>query len=134
METLKCRECGKQFKHLGSHIFHKHNMLAREYKSKYELPYIMGLVTEEISEKQRKANKRNKSHQWMVKKSKKYRFKKGHPGQRRISEHERKVIFERILRVNKSYKIPRSCPVCRMKFNHLESHLFQKHGLIKVRR
>ena len=131
---LLCQLCGRKFKHLGSHIYHKHNLLARDYKTMFELPWKMGLVTREIKRKQRAANLkhdacRNKN---FAKAGTKFQFKKGHTGQRRISEHERQTILKRILNVNRRKTILEKCPVCRMKFNHVESHLYQVHSLLKV--
>jgi hypothetical protein len=41
--------------------------------------------------------------------------------------------MKRILEVNKRKKNLQSCPVCKMKFNHVESHLYTKHKLISVK-
>lgn len=132
---LTCLICKKECTHLGSHIWHKHKMLARDYKSKFSLPYSMGLISEQVRKKQHKANLkyRNKNRRNLTAAGKKYRFKKGQTGQRRISEYERRQILKRILAVNwahASYVKP--CPVCRIKFKHVESHLYQVHQLISV--
>ena len=55
---LKCKICGKKYHHLGSHIFHGHQMTAREYKSEYELPYKMALISNEIYLKRKKLLKK----------------------------------------------------------------------------
>lgn len=128
---LFCRECKKYYSHLGSHVYHAHGMLARDYKEKYELPYAMGLVTIDISKKQSEANKKYFSQKNL---NTKYSFKKGHTGQRRISEHERRIILERIQEVNERKKKEQRCPVCKMYFHHVESHLYRKHQLISVKR
>lgn len=134
MKTLKCKICGKQWKHLGSHIWHKHQILAREYKEEYGLPYDMSLTTTEIQEKKRIAEKENST--WkknlLSPKALKNRFKKGRTGQRRISEHERKVIIERIKKVNKNRKA-NNCPVCNIIFKNTDSHLYNAHKLINVK-
>jgi len=132
---LRCRICKREYKHLGSHLFHRHDMLARDYKTKFELPWKMGLVTPEIKRKQREANFRHNASRNpdFLKGGKKNQFKKGRTGQRRISEHERKNIMNRILDVNDRKKVLQQCPVCKMKFNHVESHLYLKHKLISVK-
>lgn len=132
---LRCRICGKVCKHLGSHLFHRHDMLARDYKTKFELPWKMGLVTPEIKRKQREANFRHNASKNpdFIKGGKKNQFKKGRTGQRRISTHERQVIMARILSVNKRKKVLQQCPVCRMQYNHVESHMLQVHKLISVK-
>lgn len=129
---LKCLLCGKKYKHLGSHIWHGHKITAREYKEEFGLPYKMALITEEIKEKKReKFYERADEYLENLKKSgNKYQFKKGQTGHRRISEHERKIIIERINSVNKRKKTLQPCPVCKMKFNHIESHLYNAHKLI----
>ena len=135
IEKLICKLCGKEFVHLGSHIWHKHKMLARHYKSKFGLPYKLGLVSEQVMQKQRKANLKHKEQNKknLTMSGKKYRFRKGHTGQRRISEYERRRILKRILDVNKSYAKLEQCPVCKMKYKHLASHMYQVHCLISVK-
>ena len=135
-DKLKCLICGKYYDHLGSHIWHGHHITAREYKEEFELPYKMALISDTIYQKKRDAfeEHREKYLKNLRKSGKKYQFKKGHSGLRRISEHERKILLERILNVNKRKKKLEQCPVCRMKFNHLESHLFNKHRLLSVKK
>ena len=129
---LKCLICGKTFDHLGSHLWHGHHILARDYKKEFGLPYKMSLISDEIKEKKRKATllyeptfKKN------FKGSKKFQFKKGKTGQRRISQHERRVILARINEVNKNRK-PEQCPVCNIIFDNVASHLATKHKLLKI--
>jgi len=136
-ETAKliCLVCKKRFVHLGSHIWHKHKMLARDYKSRFSLPYSLGLVSEQVRAKQARANfrHRNKNRRNLVAGGEKYRFKKGRTGQRRISEYERRRILERILNVNaRKSKMLEQCPVCNIKFKNMQSHLYRAHKLISV--
>lgn len=131
---LKCKICGKKFNHLGSHIWHKHKMTAREYKTEFELPYKMALISDEIYMKKKKHFEENQEKYLtnLKKYGKKYQFKKGQTGQRRISQHERKAHLKRILELNKKRKAEQ-CPVCKMIFDHLESHLANKHKLLKIK-
>ena len=131
---LKCKICGKSFNHLGSHIFHGHQMTAREYKTEYELPFKMALISNEVYLKKKEAFEKDseKYLKNLQKHGKKYQFKKGRTGQRRISQHERDVNLKRILEVNKKRK-PEKCPVCRMIFDNLDSHLANKHKLLKIK-
>lgn len=134
---LVCRICDKTFKHLGSHIWMKHKMTARDYKSKFSLPFKMGLVSEDIRIKQQDANERNwsKVKKNLTKSGIKYRFKKGRTGQRRISQYERKKIMIQIEDVNKAVlESFKPCPVCHIQYNNLASHLLQAHGLLQVRK
>ena len=52
---LKCKMCGKSFHHLGSHIFHKHGITAREYKEEFELPFKMALISDQVYQKKKAA-------------------------------------------------------------------------------
>jgi len=107
---LKCRICGKVFSHLGSHIWHKHKITAREYKTEYGLPYNMALISSEVKKKKQDAfEERREEYIGNLKKTgKKYQFKKGKTGQRRISQHERETVLARINEVNKNRK-PEPC-------------------------
>lgn len=135
MNKLKCLICGGEYRHLGSHLWHKHKVLAREYKEEYGLPYKMSLISEDIKEKKRIAFEADRDTYInnLKKGGEKYKFKKGHSGLRRISEHERKVVLKRIQDVNNDMK-PEECPVCHMVFDHLPSHLANKHKLISVKK
>ena len=126
--------CGRRFKHLGSHLWHGHQVLAREYKEEFGLPYNTALISNEIKAKKQVAFEeyREKYVKNLIRAGKKYQFRKGHTGLRRISEQERVTIVKRIKEVNKRKKVLQPCPVCKIQFNHLESHLYNKHKLIKV--
>ena len=130
---LKCLICGRSFKHLGSHLWHGHHVLAREYKEEFGLPYNMSLITDEIKEKKSDATLHWKeTFKENFKNSKKYQFKKGKPGIRRISQHERETILARINEVNKKRK-PEPCPVCKMIYPNVDSHLANKHKLLRIK-
>ena len=134
-EKIQCKICGKSWKHLGSHLWHKHKVLAREYKEEFGLPFKMSLISKEVREKKQVAFEKTKDiviKNLLGRNSKKYRFKKGQSGYRRISEYEKRKILERIVNYNKQSK-PEPCPVCKMVFDHTSSHLFNKHGLLKVK-
>lgn len=132
---LKCLECGKFYHHLGSHLWHGHGMLAREYKEAHELPFKMALISDQVYEKKSQAFEAHREYylKALLKHGKEHQFPKGNNGVRRVSEHERKVVLARILDVNKRKRVLAPCPVCHMKFNHVESHLFNKHKLISVK-
>lgn len=131
---LKCKICGKEYFHLGSHIWHAHKIRAREYKEEFGLPYNMALITSEIKIKKQEAfeEHRDKYMQNLLKAGKKYYFVKGRTGQRRISENERKTILTRINEVNANRK-PEPCPVCKMIFDNVASHLANKHKLLIIK-
>lgn len=68
-KTIKCLICGKRFQKLASHLLHRHNMLADEYRQRFGLPWSRGLTsaqhhariaeawTDERRDKQRRATK-----------------------------------------------------------------------------
>jgi len=133
---LKCLICAESFNHLGSHIFHKHGITAREYKEEFSLPFKMALISEQVYQKKKDAfeEHREKYLKNLTESSKQYQFKKGQDGHRRISDHERTVICERIKGVNEKRKGKlEPCPICKTQFEHLASHLFNKHHLIQVK-
>lgn len=131
---LKCKICNEGFHHLGSHLWHKHKVTAREYKTEYELPFRMALISDEVYKKKHDAFEKDKEKYLgnLTKYGKKYQFKTGHTGQRRISQHERDVNLKRILDVNKKRK-PEKCPVCKMIFDNVDSHLAVKHKLLRIK-
>jgi len=134
MKKLKCLICGKEFKHLGSHIWHGHKILAKEYKEEFGLPYNMALISDEIKLKKQDAFEQDRERYVanLKKAGKKYQFVKGQSGQHRTSEHERKAVLERIENYNARRK-PEQCPVCKMIFDHLDSHLANKHKLLRIK-
>ena len=131
---LTCKLCHQDYKHLGSHLWHRHGMLARAYKERFELPYQEALISEDIYHKEKKAFEKHRSANLknIYEGGKKNRFRKGHSGLRRISVSERKRIIKRIVGENKKRGKFAGCPVCKIKYLHVESHLYNKHRLIKV--
>ncbi len=130
--------CGKRFAHLGSHLWHRHGVLSRDYKEEFDLPFTMSLIGSEVKRKKQEHFEEHREEyvKNLLKGGKKYQFKKGdRKGEgRRVSESERKKLIERIEGVNKKKKGKlESCPVCKMTFFHLESHLFNKHRLLKIK-
>jgi hypothetical protein len=129
-----CQLCGNQYEHLGSHIWHRHKILARTYKEEFGLPYDLSLVSKEVYQKKLDGFERNREkclknlsgheENW---------FKKGKTGQRRISFHEKQQVMKRILKVNELRKTTiESCPVCRMQFSNINTHLLMAHKLLQV--
>lgn len=132
---LKCLICGKEYHHLGSHLWHGHGVLAREYKEQYGLPYKMALISEQVWQKKHdKFELRRPEYlRNLLKSGTEHRFKKGQTGTRRISEQERQTNIERIKKVNTERKGTLApCPVCKMQFEHLASHLYNAHKMLQV--
>jgi hypothetical protein len=108
-------------------------MIAREYKEKFGLPYCYALIDRDIKEKKQKHFWDN-AEKYLKNLSKKHRFKKGHSSYRRISATEREKFIIQIKKVNRRKKCFIACPVCKIKYKHLESHLYNAHGLLKVKK
>jgi hypothetical protein len=125
---LTCKECGKEFKHLGSHLWHAHKILARDYKMLYQLDVNHSLITDTIKEKLRNQVKKYKTWKENFKGSVKYQFKKGAENKKPYYSEETK---NRLKAQSKDLlnKPSEPCPVCNIKFNNLAVHLKQKHGL-----
>ncbi len=51
-DKIECLICGKQFKALGTHLLHKHNMEVDEYKKEFGLPWGRGLTSNMTKQKQ----------------------------------------------------------------------------------
>lgn len=131
-DRILCRVCGGEFKHLGSHLWHKHHFKADEYKSMYGLPHNLSLISDEVeAKKQYKFNLNREKYiaNLHSEKSIKHRFKKGKKQERKyFARRERERITERL---NKD--MHGVCAVCNQYFDHLDSHLYNKHKLIRVK-
>ena len=133
MDNIKCKICGREFSHLGSHLWHKHKMKARDYKEMFELDYNYPLISPEVKLKKQIAFEQDREKYLAnFKNRKKYQFKKGITNRTRISEQSWGRYNEIITKVNRnSYGL---CPICKMKFNHLKSHLYNAHSLLVAKK
>ena len=126
-----CKD-NKRYKLLGAHI-RKHGYTAREYKTKFELPYAISLIAPEIEEKKNAKMKANPTWEKnFLKGGTTHQFKKGQTRQRRISTLERSRILARIDDVNKA-RTSEKCPVCQMIYDNLDSHLANAHKLLRIK-
>lgn len=129
-DSIICKLCGKECQYLGAHL-KAHHLTAREYKELFGLPYDQPLMSREVMQKKQTAFELDRE-KYLKNLNYKAQFKPGHTGQRRISEKERETIIARIKDVNTRKQTRSACPVCRMQFKHVESHLLHKHRLIYV--
>ena len=131
-DKLTCLICEKSFQHLGSHIAKAHKMTAREYKEEFGLDYNLPLISKAIYEKKRAAFEEDREHYLdnFRKTGKKYQFKKGKVSRHRFSQQSMDRIAEQANDINKNSR--GLCPVCRMNFDHVQSHLYNKHRLVEV--
>lgn len=129
-----CRLCGKKCEHLGSHISKAHKTTAKEYKEEFGLPYNMSLISLKVLKKKQEKfeEDREKYLKNLSLHGSKFHFKKGKTGKRRISERERREFIARIAKVNKERE-PEVCPCCNMEFKNLDSHLYNKHNLLRIK-
>lgn len=131
---MKCKICGGRYRHLGSHIWHAHKILANEYKMEFGLPLNYSLIDEGIKLlKQEDWQKHKKKYLKNLAKGKKFQFRQG---KRMIKGYwsaqcKRRSLIN-LITVNRRNKRLKSCPVCKMKVFHLESHLYNKHKLLIV--
>ncbi len=123
---LQCLICRKYYSHLGSHIYHAHGMFARDYKSRFGLDLKHALVTQEIHDKKSKTANWQKTWEKNFVGAEKYRFKKGKPNRTYFSAESK----DRNRRQSKELLAVRQpCPVCRIIFNNVHTHLREKHNL-----
>lgn len=128
-DNLICRICHNEYKYLGSHIWHKHRKKARLYKQMFKLDYSLPLMSEKVRIKKQIAfNKHRKKYLKNLENSKQFRFKKGEKNRIYFSAQS----IERYNKQLKSMNNSGLCFVCGMKFQHLYSHLFEKHKLVNI--
>lgn len=126
---IHCLYCDKEFAHLGSHLWHKHKVLARQYKEEFELDYKFALISPAVHDKKVKAFNEDREYylsnfrKW----GKKWYFKKGHTNRQRFSGQTLERARQNLEFINKTKA--GQCPVCKIKFEHMTSHLYNKHGL-----
>jgi len=126
---LKCLICNFSFKHLGSHLWQRHKMLSRDYKTKFGLDIKHALITDEIKEKKRIALERSPTWKVNFKNSEQYQFKKGVRNRWYFSEESKKRYAEQSKQLLNHRE---HCPVCNIIFNNIASHLREKHGLKRI--
>lgn len=129
---LVCKLCNLEFEHLGSHIFHGHQMTARAYKTKFGLDYKMALISDAVKKKKQIAFERTRdiAISNLTKNGKKYRFKPGHTNLQRISQQTKTRLAKQSKEVQE--KQHGLCPVCNIGYDHVDSHLYNAHGLKKA--
>ena len=130
---MKCEICGKDYKHLGSHIWHGHKIKAREYKMEFGLDLSFALIDDEI--KLKKQDAFNANRELYLKNLRasgnKYQFKKGHaPNRTYFSEQSMDRAYKNLAEINQ--QSPANCPICNQRTKHLPSHLYNAHGLMVV--
>lgn len=128
-KKIHCLYCGKDFAHLGSHLWHKHKVKARQYKEEFGLDYKFALISDEVRTKKQERFEERRDYYLknLRKEGKKWYFRKGRSNRQRFSEQSMDRARQNLqwIEEHKSGE----CPVCKMKFEHLTSHLYNGHGL-----
>ncbi len=132
---LQCLLCLKWFSHLGSHIAKAQEMLAREYKMQFGLSIKTPLISPEIKLKKQIAF--NKDRTKYLKniagdKSKKYQFKKGDYKKTYYSRESLDRAREQLDKINARGEL--NCPFCNMLTKHIDSHIYNAHSYLKVKK
>ena len=133
---MRCRICGKNYNHLGSHLWHGHRTLAKEYKMEFGLPLNYALISREIWRKKSEEWHRNKKKYLpaLLKYGKENQFPKGiHQFRGYIAPVSKRRALSNLKKINRNSKQLKICPVCKMKANHLDSHLYNAHRLIRAK-
>lgn len=134
MTNIICKICGKECQYLGSHLWHAHKIKAKEYKQKFRLDLNYPLISEIVKKKKQDAyNKDRKKYltNLNTKQAIKHRFKKGDAIPRTyFSEISKKRTLTNLEKMNNFEKRSGICPICKMQTKHIESHLYNKHGLL----
>jgi len=129
--NVECLICHNTYKYLGSHIWHKHKLKAKEYKARFYLDYNLPLMDLETMEKKRKAFEENRE-KYLKNLSRKTQFKKGKRYRNYFSKQSINRFLEQLDVINKGSEAE-VCPVCNMKYENLSSHLYNKHKMIRVK-
>jgi len=129
VKNTTCRYCNKDFDHLGSHLWHGHKVKARDYKTEFGLDYNFPLISDKVKKKkQLRFEERREYYLKNLKDgSKKWQFKKGKSNRQRFSEQSMDRARTNLNWINENKS--GTCPVCKMEFEHLTSHLYNAHGL-----
>ena len=104
-DKIKCLECGRWFRGLGTHIVQAHDMTAADYKQKHGIPQKVGLVGTET--RQIKASLTKSLHN-----SGKLSVETAHSKRpvysksRKKPPYQQKKFFQRGLEVNKANAYP----------------------------
>lgn len=126
---LQCQICKKNFKHLGSHVYHAHKMFARDYKQMFGLNINHPLITKEIKEKKRKHFWQNsKKYLKNLEGGTEYQFKKGQRNRFYFSKED----LQRAQRNTGKMSHKGTCPVCGIEYNHVFNHMRMKHNLLVI--
>jgi len=127
-----CKICKNRYEHLGSHLWHKHHIKSREYKRLFNLDYNYPLISEKVRVKKQVAFNKDREKYLKNLDTDKFRFKKRIQNRKYFSRQSLIKAVKTLEQENKSRK-KETCPVCNLKYLHLDSHLFNKHKLLRAK-
>jgi len=134
-DRLFCKICKRKFHHLGSHLWHKHQVLAKDYKEEFGLPHNFALISQQVFQKKSDIFQQRKDEFLanLKKGGTKHYFVKGE--KRPKNQYRSKKSIEQSLKNLKTMNKNKweHCPVCNVKYKNLDSHLYNKHKLIRVK-
>lgn len=131
-DQTECRICGKEFKYLGAHLS-KHKITAKIYKEKFGITFNLPLISDEVRNKKVEAWYKDKEKylkNLVNEDSKKYHFKKGHRPTVRDIKMNIDTWTKQLHKINAREE--RECPFCNKVYKHVESHIYTKHGYVKI--
>ena len=135
-ERTKCKICDKTYEHLGSHVYHAHGIKANEYKEKYGMAHNLSLISPTVEGK-KKARYEEHREKYLsnlyTHRALKNRYKVGDRSPNKyIGRRTRERNIVEIQKHNKNRTLE-NCPVCNKKYLALDSHLYNKHQLLRVK-
>lgn len=95
---IQCLICGRWYVQVGTHVWYKHKMTARQYREMYKLEVKKGIVPKWYRELKGNQALKNETYK-NLKAGKKYWFKKG---QKDLGKYERsEITMERLRNLHK---------------------------------
>lgn len=125
-----CKICYNNYQHLGSHVYHKHGLLAKQYKKRFGLNYNTPLISEEIKQKKQKHYSENKEKylkNLRMGKDSTFPIQKGEIRRTYFSKEDIERCKNNLNKINNQTSL--LCPFCEMKYKNLNTHLRIKHNL-----
>jgi len=128
-KSLYCNICNdkRMFKFLGAHITTKHHITTRKYKEMFNLDYNLPLMNSVVQEKKKLAFELHRE-KYLKNLTVTNRFKKGVINRQRFS----KQSIDRAIKNIDGFRTSGVCKICKMHYEHLHSHLYNKHSLLLI--
>ena len=76
-DKIQCLICGRWYRRVGTHIYYRHGITAREYRQEYGFDLIKGQLSDDLKELYSKNSIKSRKN---LEKGKKHQFKKGQKG------------------------------------------------------